>query len=98
MHRILIDDSLVRVTPEIVAELFAHMDCDEQAVFFNEVANLATTWGTKPDNLGMFCFQLQYVTDSDKLKLSGRRVMQEIGNYSHWGLVPSLEDVQHGKI
>ena len=83
--KILIEDKLCEVTPEIVAELFAEMYSDEQAKFFNHVAEIASTWDW--GDMGM---QLQYITDEDGLTLSGRRVMQNIGDYSHWGLVDRL--------
>ena len=67
------------ITPGIVAKLFSEMDSREQALFFNRVAEIATPWLTT---------QLQYITDEEGLNLAGRRVMQYIGDYSHWGLVP----------
>ena len=80
--KILIGDKLQEPTPEIVAELFSDMYSDEQAQFFNHVAEIATKWN------GCFEFQLQYITDEDGLTLAGRRVMQGIGEYSHWGVTP----------
>lgn len=80
--RILIEDKLQEITPEIVAELFAGMGSDEQARFFNRVSEVASKW----KGMGLY-MQLQYVTDEDGLTLAGRRVMQSIGEYSHWGLV-----------
>ena len=81
--KILIGDKLERATPELVAALFAGMYADEQARFFNHVAEVASTWA----GIG-FDMQLQYLTDENGLTLAGRRVMQAIGDYSHWGLVP----------
>ena len=80
--KIVINDKLCDITPEILAVLFCSLDSAEQARFYNKIADQATTWG-KP-----FEFQLQYITDEDGLELKGRRVMQAIGDYSHWGLVP----------
>lgn len=78
----LIDDDRVKdVTPESVAELFARMGSDEQARFFNHVSEIASTWS------GGFPMQAQWITDDDGLTMGGRRVMQHIGDYSHWGLV-----------
>ena len=74
-------------TPEIVAELFANMDSEEQAKFFNHVAAISTTWRLGE---GSLCMQMQYITDDDGLTLAGRRVMQMIGEYSHWGLVTAI--------
>lgn len=73
------------VTPELIAEIFAEMDSTEQAKFFNHVAEVASQW----NGMG-FPMQLQYITDEDGLTLAGRRVMQGIGDYSHWGLVDRL--------
>lgn len=78
-----------RVTPHDVAHLFASMDSEEQALFFNHVAAIASTWRRGAG----FVFQLQAITDSSGLTLAGRRVMQEIGEYSHWGLVPRAAKV-----
>ena len=70
-------------TPEDIAEAFAGLDSEQQAKFFNHVDKVATNWG----NSG-WPMQLQYITDEDGLTLAGRRVMQMIGEYSHWGLRP----------
>lgn len=86
-HKILIDNVLSDITPEMVAELFAEMYADEQAAFFNHVAAISSTWG------GGMAMQLQSITDDDGLTLAGRRVMQAIGEYSHWGLVPQIKCV-----
>ena len=74
----------VTLTPQEVAKLFASMDSVQQAEFFNEIAAISSVWKNS------LCFQLQYITDEDGLTLAGRRVMQEIGEYSHWGLIPQL--------
>ena len=73
------DEKIIDITPELLAELFAELDSQEQARFFNHVDEVASPW---------LPFQLQYITDDDGLTLAGRRVMQYIGDYSHWGLVP----------
>ena len=82
--QIIADDELKGVTPEIVAELFANMDSEQQAQFFNHVAVVASKWSLP--------MQLQYITDEETLTLAGRRVMQGIGEYSHWGLVPRIDN------
>lgn len=84
-----IDDKTIidQITPEKLGELFACMDNNEQARFFSHVAEVASKWSFGLD------FQLQYVTDSDELTLAGRRVMDDIGSYSHWGLVPRARDL-----
>jgi hypothetical protein len=79
---IIVGDQIENVTPERVAELFANMNSTQQAHFFNHVAAVTSKWDQD------FCFQLQFITDDDELTLAGRRVMSDIGEYSHWGLVP----------
>ena len=81
MKKIIINNEIKDITPEIVAELFANMRSDEQAMFFNHVAEVAGKWSSGLE------FQLQWVTDDDGLSLAGRRVMQAIGDYSHWGVL-----------
>ena len=84
--QIIIDGTTIKdATPEIIAELFAGLGSDGQARFFNHVDEVASTWGN-----GGWPMQLQYVTEDDGLTLAGRRVMQEIGEYSHWGLSCAL--------
>ena len=75
--KVIIDDHIVSANPEIVADMFANMGSDEQALFFNHVAKIVDTWD------GGFPLQLQWITDDDGLTLAGRRVMQHIGEYSH---------------
>lgn len=88
--KLIVDDKITDLTPELIAELFAGMDEDGQARFFNHIDEVASKWH---NGRGAFCFQLQYITDNDGLTLAGRRVMQEIGDYSHWGLVPKASGV-----
>lgn len=80
----LINNEIVEVTPELLAEQFCNLGQDEQARFYNRVAEVATNIGS-PDGC-WFPLQLQAITDDDGLTLGGRRVMQYIGEYSHWGL------------
>lgn len=77
MKEILIDKTLTAITPEIVAELFWGMDSCDQAKFYNYLADISK------DHITM---QMQYITEEDGLTLDGRRVMQNIGEYSHWGV------------
>jgi len=84
--KLLRGDKVVDLTPELIAELFADLDSTEQARFFNHVDECAQRWRLEPHNLGGFDFQLCYVTDDDGLTLAGRRIMQMIGEYSHYGL------------
>ncbi len=86
--KVLIGDQFTQVTPELAAEMFAAMDSEQQAQFFNHVADVSSRWRSGE---GSFAMQLQYITDEDGLTLAGRRVMQYIGEYSHWGLVPHAD-------
>lgn len=63
-------------TPEQVAELFESMDADQQAIFFNHLADRFSTWEHP------FCFQLQALSDSDLLTYDARYVMEQIGEYA----------------
>lgn len=86
--KVIVGANVLDVTPELVAELFACMDSEKQARFFNHVDEVATSWH---GGRGQLCMQLQCITDEDGLTLAGRRVMQEIGEYSHWGLAPRAD-------
>jgi hypothetical protein len=81
MPLILEDNKLTEITPEILAKCFWELDSKEQARFYNHLDTVADFH---------FPFQLQAITDDDGLTPAGRRVMQVIGEYSHWGLVPHL--------
>ena len=73
------ENTIEDITPETLARLFWLMDSDQQARFYNHLDYVADFH---------FPFQLQAITDEQGLTLAGRRVMQTIGEYSHWGLVP----------
>lgn len=75
--KVLIDNCLTELTPKLIAEAFWNMSADDQAIFFNEL-HIAADF--------LFPFQLQAITEEDGLTLAGRRVMQSIGDYSHWGI------------
>jgi len=78
--KIIRGNEIQNVTPKTVAEMFCNLDSHDQALFFNNVHAIASEW----DGMG-FDMQLQYITE-DVLTMGGRRVMQQIGEYSHWGL------------
>jgi len=65
----------IELTPEELAFSFCNMGDNNQADFFNEVARITAKW-ERP-----FCFQLQYITDSERLTDEGREVMVSIGAY-----------------
>ena len=79
--KVIIDDKIEKLTPNIIAEMFCEMDSSEQAQFFNHIDRVSSKWTG-----GGLVMQLQYITDEDGLTLAGRRIMQGIGDYSHWGL------------
>jgi len=76
------DIELDCLTPEMLAEAFWEMNSEEQARFYNHLDEIADFH---------FPFQMQSITDDDGITLAGRRVMQCIGEYSHWGLVPHIQ-------
>lgn len=82
--KVIIDNKLSDITPRIAAEVFCNMNSEEQASFFNHIAEIASKWSND------FNFQLQFITEENGLTLAGRRVMQSIGDYSHWGLSCNL--------
>ena len=74
------------VTPKQLAQLFAHMDNNQQAEFFNEVGRIAEDW-----KAGL-CMQMCYVSSSDVLNATGRAVMEKIGE---WGKEPAKSERQY---
>jgi len=68
-------DIAVEITPEEVAKLFCDMNSREQAVFFNSVYDQTLKWD-RP-----FCFQLQSIIEEDVLRISGKNIMSQIGEY-----------------
>jgi len=87
--KILNGDHIVEATPELIAEMFCGLDSEGQARFYNHIAKTASEW-----KYGDFEFQLTYITDEKCLDYGGRRVMQSIGEFSHWGL--RYENSNHG--
>jgi hypothetical protein len=66
----------IEVSPKELATVFCEMNANEQAEFFNQVALISDSW------VAPFCFQLQYITESELLADNGRDVMEAIGDYS----------------
>lgn len=81
--KLIVDDTIVEPTPELIAQMFCSLDSAEQARFYNHIDEVASSWPNVGYGLTM---QFQYITDEEGLTLAGRRVMQQIGEYSHWGL------------
>lgn len=78
---------LVDVTPypDELAFEFANMGSEQQAMFFNELANLV-------NRLTPFEFQVRALTNHPALTDAGRLVMQAIGGYA---FEPAPEPGQH---
>lgn len=66
----------IELTPEDLADCFCDLYDNEQAFFFNRIAEVVATWG-KP-----FCFQLQYISNNKALTSDGKEIMSMIGEYS----------------
>jgi hypothetical protein len=62
-------------TPDELAFEFSQMNDEQQAMFFNELADIVGKWD------GTFCFQMQFVRDNQALTQEGRNVMRQIGEY-----------------
>jgi len=81
-NKIIVNNEIVNSTPELIAEMFCSLDSSEQAAFYNHIDEIASSW---PGGYSL-PMQFQYITSEEGLTLAGRRVMQQIGEYSHWGL------------
>lgn len=67
--------SNICLTPEELAKEFVGMSQDQQAIFFNEVANISSKWSRD------FCFQVQAIVNNSKLTVAGRKIMEQLGEY-----------------
>jgi len=65
----------IQLTPDELASEFSRMDDEQQAMFFNELAEIVSKWD-RP-----FCFQMQFVIDNPNLTQEGKSLMREIGGY-----------------
>ena len=65
----------IELSPEEIADCFCDLHDNEQALFFNRIAEVVAAWGTS------FCFQLQSVIDSKVLTSDGKDIMCQIGEY-----------------
>lgn len=64
----------IHPSAEEVAKVFWAMDAEEQAEFFNTLHDIAYMNGLP--------MQLQFLTDNKHLKLGGRLVMEQFGEYA----------------
>lgn len=67
----------IPLAPKDVARMFTNMYSDDQALFFNAIAEIVEDEWSNP-----FVMQLAEVTRSAKLKDKGKKIMQEIGEMS----------------
>ena len=65
----------IELSPEDIADCFCDLHNDEQALFFNHIADVVAVWDSN------FCFQLQSIINSKALTNSGKAVMHTIGEY-----------------
>ena len=65
----------IEMSPEDIADCFCDLYADEQAIFFNRISEVVTTWGTS------FCFQFQSVVDSKILTSDGKEIIRQMGKY-----------------
>lgn len=65
----------IQLTPDELAFEFSQMGDEEQAIFFNELAEIVSKWD-RP-----FLFQMQFVIDNPNLTQEGKSLMREIGGY-----------------
>lgn len=67
----------IEITAKDIANLFCDLDNEQQAEFFNQISENVSKWDHA------FCFQLQEVLSCKKLTDAGKKIMSEIGEYSH---------------
>ena len=73
---IVIKEVDITVTPKEVANIISNYDSREQVVMLNELARILNDWNNP------YVFQLQHITDDNKLTDKARRLMEYIGDYS----------------
>ena len=66
----------IDLTPEDLADIWCDLDSEQQAKFFNQVANISSQWDRD------FPWQMQHITDESCLTAAGRDIMKTIGEYS----------------
>jgi len=68
-------DVTVELSPEDVADCFCDLYSDEQAIFFNRIAEVTATWNTR------FCIQVESIIDSNMLTNGGKKIMLRLGEF-----------------
>lgn len=66
----------IELSPEDLADCFCNLHDNEQALFFNRIAEVVSKWGNP------FCFQLKYIIDCKVLTNGGKAIMRTIGECS----------------
>lgn len=66
----------VEFTPTELGEMFASLDGEQMAEFFNSIAEEVAKWELP------FCFQMQYVTDATNLSKEARAILCTLGEYA----------------
>ena len=69
-------DVEIDLSPAELAEQFCQLDSEMQALFFNNIKRITDQW-----DMGFF-WQLQYITESERLTDGGRTIMRQIGEYA----------------
>lgn len=64
--------NIVEISPEELGEVFANMDSNEQARFFNEFGKEVKTWS------GSFEEQFLSIMNSNELNKNGRSILTKI--------------------
>jgi len=86
--KVIVDDRIIDLTIEMVAEELAAAHSDTQAQFFNRFAESVGKWDNAP---GSFAMQLQAITDEECLTDEARSVMSLIGEYSEQAAVTEID-------
>ena len=80
-YKIIIDGhTIIPPVPDVVARIFAGMDSDQQATFFNTLVEIESEW-FKDGGAG-WPMQLQAINDSEELNQDARDLMEMIGEYA----------------
>ena len=67
----------IHPSAEELAIVFAEMDDEEQAEFFNALACCVAKWDAP------FCFQLENIRQNERLTDAAREIMLQIGEYAY---------------
>jgi len=68
-------DVTVELSPEDIADCFCDLYNDEQAMFFNRIAEVTAIWNTR------FCIQVESIIDSNMLTKGGKKIILQLGEF-----------------